>query len=46
MFEGGSSARSKVAVSRGMKSFDLIEYKYSLLFGDDNKTHVLGELNG
>ena len=45
LFEGGSSVRSDVAISRGMTSFDLIEHKYSLIFGDNNTKHVIGELN-
>jgi len=45
LFEGGSSHRSDIAVSRGMKSFDLISHKYNLIFGDDGTKHVIGELN-
>ena len=44
LFEGGSSRRSEVAVERGMKSFDLISYRYSLMFGNDNDRYVIGEL--
>jgi len=44
LFEGGSSHRSDIATSRGMESFNLIKHKYSLLFGNDNDRHVIGEL--
>ena len=46
LFEGGSSVRNEVAVSRGMSSFNLIKYEYSLIFGDDNTKHVISEING
>jgi len=45
LFEGGSSVRSDVAVSRGMTSFDNIKYKYKLLFGSESDRSVIGELD-
>ena len=45
LFEGGSSTRDNIALSRGVPPFNIIKYKYNLIFGDNNTRHTISEIN-
>ena len=45
LFEGGSSHRNRIAISRNAESFDLIKYRYNLIFGNDWDRKVISEIN-